>query len=123
MTTTIDPDVLRALDPRRSYLPKSQRAATADGEAMQPVTERIAALVAGSLASLSIEDLRREIERRQYAAGQLQARRERLVEELAEIEAQLKAMGALHNITTSESQTRMPRAMDFPASGLIKGYS
>ena len=117
MTTTVDPDVIRSLDPRRSYLPKPHPARTADVETGDPLTEHIRAPVASSLASLSIDDLRREIERRQKAAGQLQARRELLVAELTDIEAQLKAMGAWHHASARAEESLKPSRM---ARGLRK---
>jgi hypothetical protein len=101
MSTALDPEVIRSLDPRRSYLPKPQPTieAVAETEARSP----------DSLASLSIEDLRREIERRQKATGHLRARREKLVAELAEIDAQLRAVGALHNVAAPAAKPTRPR--------------
>ena len=91
------------------YLPEASLRNSPDGE----VRHRAHSRAGHRRPCLSIDDLRREIERRQKAAGRLQARRDELATELAEIEAQLKAMGALHNTTT----TIQPVARARQASG------
>jgi hypothetical protein len=101
------PEFLRELDPRVSYLPSSTPRGP-EGEETGAALSRLSihppphssrtpfAMLnsnPSNLASLSIEDLRRELERRERSVVQLQAKRERIVQELAAIDAEIAALG------------------------------
>jgi len=65
------------------------------------------------LESLSTEDLKRELDRRQGELQRLMSRRSRLAEQLAEIEAQIRSLGGENGPVRGEmrrhSQPRAPR--------------
>jgi len=110
MTTIIDPDVIHSLDPRRSYLPKGVPMANA----LPAVKEPTRPAPRGSLASLSLDDLRHEIERREKATCQLQAKREKLVAELAEIDAQIISLCSMHDVARIDEPSPQPRKAQSP---------
>ncbi|HTE06513.1 MAG TPA: hypothetical protein VK824_09975 [Planctomycetota bacterium] len=112
----VNPDFLRGLDPRKSYdrgpmaLPDAVRphAAAPDGAATAALdvsriaehllndsnwTRRAMSDSISDLSSLSIEELKRELKRREDAVGRLQERRARVVAELAALEAEIRAAG------------------------------
>ena len=80
-------------------------------------TERRTAIGLGDalmpLESLTTEELKRELDRRQGELNRLTTRRSRLAEQLAEIEAQIRSMGGengpVSRETRRQAQPRVPR--------------
>jgi hypothetical protein len=100
------PDLLRELDPRVSYLPplppatpRADLGAAAAHDNLDPAPHSSRTSIAMSmtnqppLASMSIQELRRELERREKLVLQLQARREKIARELAELDAEIASLG------------------------------
>lgn len=93
-------DVLRRLDPRKSY---DRGAWTARGEVTQSAP--LGSMPATALASVSTADLRRELERRANTLEQLYAKREEIVVRLAGVENDI---ARLSGSASSEAAERKP---------------
>lgn len=64
---------------------------------------------ARALSTMTLDDLQREIERRQRAGSDLLMKRERLARELAEVEAQLAMIGLAHAAPMRKRAGRPPK--------------
>jgi hypothetical protein len=127
----VDPSVLHRLDPRKSY-DRGPWTAAGGGAGitnaathslpLEPDSIREPIAVTTSrpdLASLTTEDLQRELLRRRQALGRLQARREKLAAELAALDAEIAALGERGNGHVAPPAPIVPGGPRKPARMII----
>ena len=120
MILKVDPELLKQLDPRKSYLPKTPMpegeetgsASRVNGHPPPRSDGTDVATRDGSskLDSLSTDELREELRRRQTSVGHLLAKREKLIADIAVLDAEIgRLLG-----TGASSRVAPPRDPDAP---------
>ena len=102
MIMKVAAEVLRDLDPRKSYDRGAWVAPDSSQDQRPGLSNRIGTTVNVNFAKLSTVDLHRELERRQKSLEQLQNRRQQLRQELAAVDQQIAELGG----TTDAPETR-----------------
>ena len=120
MIMKIDPELLKQLDPRKSYLPKTPlpegeetgSASRLHGHLPPPSDRTALAMLEpdSKLDSLPTDELREELHRRQRNAGRLQAEREKLIANIAALDAEIERLLG----TRASSRVAPPRDPDAP---------